>query len=137
MHDLASLRNTLVEVVKDQLVVRNEFVILDAPPYYVQALFTGEGVYAEVVGDFYLAQPARRLHAAQEKLTRAGWNPPGSPCRIWCDGNHHNFHRVWPLDEEPVVIVDALLEALVVSCLRSEGEPITVTWEIQAEGGLH
>lgn len=137
MKGLAGLRTELHSIVSTQLEALDEFLIVEAPPYYVQALFTRIGVYAEVVGNSYLPASSRRPRTIDVALIAAGWNEPGSPCREWCKSRHRNFHRVWLLETPATTIVDTLLQALVIACLSFEGQALKLTRHPRVEEGVH
>ena len=115
----ADIRHQLRTAIEGARLRCDEFVIIEALPYFAQLMPNFGAIYGEVVSNVFLEE-ADYLTARQEAwLLALGWTAPNLPCHPACQRDDHpNFTRLWRPTTRTEEVAHCLLEGLMVAASR-------------------
>jgi len=115
----------LIAAIRDARAECDEYVIVEALPYFVQLMPNFGALYGEVVSNAYLEQADHLNPFQARRLIALGWTAPENPCHPNCPRTDHpNFTCLWHSTTSSHEIARDLLEGLmVVTSARGEVGP--------------
>src|SRR5437879_2174004 len=75
------LRPALLSAVEELRVTCDRFLVVQAPPYYVQLMFNLDCVYCEAASNEYLDGVERLVRVQEDALVDLGWDGARDPVR--------------------------------------------------------